>query len=98
MGPFRSISSLVEHGHPGVDAPAIRTNLTSRRLHVPVVIVAEWDEDLAVAVLKLGASDYVSRSRASLRAVYFRLHRLMAHAALLAEQSAAPDAGRAAVD
>ncbi len=89
---------LVEHGHPGVDALAILTNLTSRRLHVPVVIVAEWDEDLAVAVLKLGASDYVARSRASLRAVYFRLHRLMAHAALLAEQSSAPDAGRAALE
>ena len=89
---------LVEHGHPGVDALAILTNLTSRRLHVPVVIVAEWDEDLAVAVLKLGASDYVARSRASLRAVYFRIHRLMAHAALLAEQSSARDAGRAALD
>src|SRR6185436_8610343 len=73
---------LIEHGHPGVDTLAILRDLAARQLHLPVVIVAEWDEDLAVAALTLGASDYVVKSRPSFRAVYFRLRRLVAHAAL----------------
>src|SRR5690242_3507498 len=76
---------LIEHGHPGVDPLAILRDLSSRAHHVPVVIVAEWNENLAVEALRLGASDYVVKSRASFRAVYFRLHRLIAHATLLAE-------------
>jgi hypothetical protein len=89
---------LIEHGHPGVDPLAILGDLSSRKLHVPVVIVAEWDEALAVAALRLGASDYVARSRASFRAVYFRLHRLIAHASLLTELSKLRDANREQVD
>jgi hypothetical protein len=54
--------------------------------------VAEWFEDLAVAILKLGATT-MWPGRASLRAVYFRLHRLMARGALA--KSGAPDAGHA---
>jgi hypothetical protein len=89
---------LIEHGHPGADPLAILRDLSSRKLHVPVVIVAEWDEALAVAALRLGASDYVAKSRASFRAVYFRLHRLIAHASLLAELSKLRDANREQVD
>jgi hypothetical protein len=40
-----------------------------------------------VIALKLGATDYVIKSKASFRAVFFRLNRLMAHSALLNEQS-----------
>jgi hypothetical protein len=78
---------LIEHGHAGADALAILRNLGSRATSVPVVVVAEWDEELAVKTLELGASDYVTKSRASFRAIYFRLHRLRAHAALLAGQT-----------
>src|SRR5215470_5082895 len=46
---------LIEHGHSGIDALAILRDLNSRKLHAPVVIVAEWDEHLAAAALALGA-------------------------------------------
>jgi len=81
---------LIEHGHAGTDALAILKDLGTRPHHVPVVIVAEWDENLAAAALALGASDYVPKSRVAFRAIYFRLHRLMAHAALLAERARIP--------
>src|SRR4051812_13793725 len=74
---------LVEHGASGVDALAILQDVAARALHVPTVVVAEWDEALAADALRYGASDYVLRTRASFRALYFRLHRLIAHAALL---------------
>lgn len=77
---------LVEHGYPGVDALAILQDIAARKLHVPVVIVAEWDEELAVLALRLGAVDYVVKSKASFRAVFFRLNRLIAHSALLNER------------
>jgi len=69
---------LIEHGHSGVDAPAILSKLSALGVRVPAIVVAEWDEALAARALSLGASDYVIKSRASLRAVYFRLHRLIA--------------------
>src|SRR5262245_2852670 len=40
---------LIEHGYAGADALAILRDLTSRKFHVPVVIVADWDENLAAA-------------------------------------------------
>jgi PAS domain S-box-containing protein len=83
--PFEIV--LIEHGYPGVETLAILKDAAARNLHVPVVIVAEWDEELAVQTLKLGAIDYVVKSKASFRAVYFRLNRLIAHSALLGEQS-----------
>jgi DNA-binding NarL/FixJ family response regulator len=93
---------FIEQPCPGVETVAILKDLAARNLHLPVVIVADWDEDLAVRALELGASDYVLKSRASFRAVYFRLHRLIAHSALLDErarlrvaQSATIDMGRA---
>src|SRR5262245_16104302 len=85
---------LIEHGHAGADALAILRDLTTRQLHVPVVVVAEWDENLAAAALALGASDYVVKSRVPFRAIQFRLHRLMAHAALLAERTGFTDGAR----
>src|SRR6476646_1526910 len=89
---------LIEHGQSGVDALAVLSDLRSRKLHLPVVIVAEWNEDLAAKALALGASDYVTKSTASFRAIYFRLHRLRAHAALLAEHGRIKDPQTAAVD
>jgi hypothetical protein len=74
---------LIEHGHAGVDAPTILASLSARSIRVPAIVVAEWDEALAARALSLGASDYVIKSRGSLRAVYFRLHRLIAHGAQL---------------
>lgn len=74
---------LVEHGTSGVDALAILQDVSVRALNIPTVVVAEWDEALAADALRYGASDYVVRTRASFRALYFRLHRLIAHAALL---------------
>lgn len=78
---------FIEHAHPGVDTLAILSGLAAVARHVPAVIVADWDEQLAVAALRLGASDYVTKSTASFRAVYFRLNRLTAQSALLSEQS-----------
>src|SRR6185369_17098548 len=49
---------LIEHGHAGTDALAILKDLGTRQHRAPVVIVAEWDENLAAAALALGASDY----------------------------------------
>ncbi len=77
---------LLEHGRNGVDALAILRDLRSRNRHVPTVIVADWDENLAAAALALGASDYVVKSTVSFRAIYFRLHRLMSHTAPAAER------------
>ncbi len=77
---------LVEHGARGVDALAILQDVAARALNIPTVVVAEWDEALAADALRYGASDYVLRTRASFRALYFRLHRLIAHTALLKSQ------------
>jgi PAS domain S-box-containing protein len=71
---------------------AILKDIAARKLHLPAVIVAEWDEELAVLALKLGAVDYIVKSRASFRAVLFRLNRLIAHSALLKEHSRLCDA------
>lgn len=70
---------LIEHGHAGVEAPVILQNLRARNIRIPAVVVADWDERLAADALRLGASDYLVRNRASFRAMYFRLHRLIAH-------------------
>ena len=71
---------LIEHGHPGVNALAILEHLRALRVQVPTIVVADWDEALAAHALRLGASDYVVKNRASFRAVYFRVHRLIGHA------------------
>ncbi len=78
---------LLEHGHPGVSALAILEQLRARNLRVPAIVVADWDEELAADALRLGASDYVNKNRASFRAVYFRLHRLITQAAATRAQS-----------
>ena len=88
-GPFDVL--LIEHGHPGVDTLAILQHLAARNLHVPAVIVADWDEELAAAALRRGASDYLIKSKASFRALYFRLRRLISHAALLQDPSRLSD-------
>ncbi len=78
---------LIEHGYPGVDTFAILRDVTTRKLQVPVVLVVEWDEDLIIPALKLGATDYVARTKASFQALSFRLHRLSDHSALVREQA-----------
>ena len=78
---------FIEHGATGSDALAILERLAAHDAPIPVIFVADWDETLAVRALQLGASDYVVKSRASFRAVYFRLHRLIAHSALIDEQA-----------
>ncbi|MGH9174728.1 MAG: hypothetical protein ACRD1H_10230 [Vicinamibacterales bacterium] len=83
---------LIEHGYPGVETFAILRDVAARKLNVPSVIVADWDEQLAVLALKLGALDYVVKSNASFRALSFRLNRLIEHSALLNEQSELHDA------
>src|SRR5258706_3651017 len=89
---------FIEHGYPGVETLAILESLAARKLRVPVVIVAEWDETLAVLALRLGAADYIVKSKASFRAVYFRLNRLIAHSALLKEQCGLRDAQASTID
>jgi PAS domain S-box-containing protein len=78
---------LIEHGHPSVDALAILDQVRARGLQVPAIVVADWNEELAARALSLGASDYVVKNRPSFRAVYFRLHRLIAHAAAARTES-----------
>jgi hypothetical protein len=79
--------ALIEHGHPGADSLAILKDVATRMPGVPAVLVADWNEDLAVQALKLGAADYVVKSKASLRATLFRLKRLLSHAALVKAHS-----------
>ena len=60
---------------------------------MPVVIVAEWVEDLAVLTLKLGAMDYVVKLKASFRSLLFRLNRLIASATVKTLEAKLPEAG-----
>jgi PAS domain S-box-containing protein len=83
---------LIEHGYPGVETLAILRDIAARELHLPSVIVAEWDEELAALALELGAVDYIVKSKASFRAVLFRLKRLIAYSALLREHQRLCDA------
>ena len=80
-GTLRFDLLLIEHGQWGVDALAVLEELRARNLSIPAIVVADWNEELAAHALRLGASDYVVKSTASFRALYFRLHRLIAHAA-----------------
>jgi PAS domain S-box-containing protein len=89
---------LIEHGRPGVDTLAVLRGVAARYPGLPVVIVADWDEQLAVRALQLGASDYVLKSRASFRAVYFRLHRLIAQSGPVEEQTRLRGRRAAAID
>jgi PAS domain S-box-containing protein len=89
---------LIEHGRPGVDTLAVLRGVAARYPGLPVVIVADWDEQLAVRALQLGASDYVLKSRASFRAVYFRLHRLIAQSVPVEEQTRLRGRRAAAID
>src|SRR5262249_23678516 len=66
---------LIEHGYPGVDAFAILKDLTRRQPQVPVIVVVEWDDRLAIPALKLGASDCVVKATDAFRTLFFRLDR-----------------------
>jgi PAS domain S-box-containing protein len=72
---------FVEHDHPGVDAIAILRDIADRGLHVPVILVVEWDEKIAVPALKLGAVDHVVKSVDSFRALRVKLDRGLAGSA-----------------
>ena len=78
---------FVEHDHPRVDAFAILRDFAARGLHVPVILVVEWDEKAAVKALKLGAKDCVKKSADSFRALLFKLDRLFAQSTLRREQA-----------
>ncbi len=73
---------LVEYDHPGVDAFAILKDIAGRRLHIPVILVVEWDEKAAIPAFKLGAVDYVVKAADSFRALFFKLDRVPAASAL----------------
>jgi CheY-like chemotaxis protein len=64
---------LVEHDHAGVDAFAILKELAAR--HVPVIVVVEWDEKLALPAFKLGAADCVVKAADAFQALLFKLER-----------------------
>ena len=70
---FRLTSRWWRTGHPGVDAFAILKDVAHRRLRVPVILVVEWDEKLAIPAFKLGAVDYVVKAADSFRALFFKL-------------------------
>ena len=89
---------FIEHGYPGVDTHAILRDIAARHKSLHVVIVASWDEEFAKQSFTLGAADYVTKSNASLRAVAFRMGRLMAQAAHLKAQQQALDADTTTVD
>ena len=76
---------LAEHGRPGVDIFAILKDMAARRLQVPVIFVVEWDEGLIVPALRMGASDYVLKTRDSFEALSFRLDRVRSGSILLKE-------------
>ena len=82
-GPLVPDVLFIEHGSPGVDAHAILKDIAGRQLHALVVIVADWDDGFAARSFTLGADDYVVKSKASFRAVAFRMGRLLAHSAHL---------------
>jgi DNA-binding NtrC family response regulator len=62
-GPLPFDILLVEHDYPGVDAFALLKDTADRGLQVPVILVVEWDEKLAMPALKLGAMDCVVKGR-----------------------------------
>jgi len=76
---------LAEHGRASVDIFAILKDLTVRRLQVPVIFVVEWDEALIVPALKLGAIDYVLKTKAAFEALSVRIHRLRSGSILARE-------------
>jgi chromosome segregation ATPase len=82
---------LAEHGRPGVDVFAILKDVAARRLQVPVVFIVEWDEELIVPALRMGAVDYALKTRESLRALSFRIDRARSGSVLLKEFSALLD-------
>ena len=73
---------LVEYDHPGMDAFAILKDIAGRRLHIPVILVVEWDEKAAIPAFKLGAVDYVVKAADSFRALFFKLDRVPVASAL----------------
>ena len=76
---------LAEHGRASVDIFAILKDLTVRRLQVPVIFVVEWDEALIVPALKMGAIDYVLKTKAAFEALSVRIDRLRSGSILARE-------------
>jgi PAS domain S-box-containing protein len=76
---------LAEHGRASVDIFAILKDLTVRRLQVPVIFVVEWDEALIVPALKMGAVDYVLKTKAAFEALSIRIDRLRSGSILARE-------------
>ena len=78
---------LVEYDHPAVNAFAILKDIAGRRPHIPVILVVEWDEKVAIPAFKLGAVDYVVKAADSFRALFFKLDRVPAASAPLEERA-----------
>ncbi len=78
---------FVEHGRPGVDVFEILKDLAARQLQLPVILVVEWEEELILPALRLGALDYVVKSKESFQALALRLDRVLAHSTLLKERA-----------
>jgi hypothetical protein len=76
---------LAEHGRASVDIFAILKDLTVRRLQVPIIFVVEWDEALIVPALKMGAVDYVLKTKAAFEALSVRIDRLRSGSILARE-------------
>ncbi len=85
---------LVEHDHPGVDAFGILKDIADRGLPVPVILVVEWDEKLAVPAFKLGAMDCVVKSADVLRALFVKLDRTQAYSPPTKQHAGAPERAR----
>ena len=60
------------------NAFAILKDIAGRGLRIPVILVVEWDEKLAIPAFKLGAVDYVVKAADSFRALFFKLDRVAA--------------------
>ena len=86
---------MVEHDHPEVNTFAILKEVVDHQLPVPVIFVVEWDEELAIPALRLGATDYVVKTKDAFRALIVRLdrrHRAQVLGTLSAPQTNATEA------
>src|SRR5262245_1515400 len=86
---------MVEHGHPEVNTFAILKEVVDHQLPVPVIFVVDWDEELAIPALRLGATDYVVKTKDAFRALIVRLdrrHRARVLSTVPEAQTNAPEA------